>query len=91
MFFIKGTIKDFKVESFTRKDGTPGQKRTMYVEPNGSIYPLSVNVPLNKEYGKVGSKVEVEVKIYPFSLVNKQRQRAFLSIYVPEDEEEEKK
>lgn len=91
MFYIKGTIKDFKIENFTRKDGTPGQKRTMYVEPNGSIYPLSVTVPLNKECGKVGSKVEVEVKIYPFSIVNKQRQRAFLSIYVPEDEAEEKK
>ncbi|MFA6194770.1 MAG: hypothetical protein WC719_03440 [Patescibacteria group bacterium] len=86
MFYIKGTIKDDKIENFTRKDGTPGQKRLLYVEPLNSIYPITVNVPLNKDYGKIGAKVEVEVKVYPFSFVNKERQRAFLSVYVPEDE-----
>lgn len=86
MFYIKGIIKDDKTEDFVRKDGTPGQKRTLYVEPTGSIYPVAVNVPLNKDYGQKGAKVEIEVKVYPFSFVNKQRQRAFLSVYVPEDE-----
>ncbi|MFA5109353.1 MAG: hypothetical protein WC458_02320 [Patescibacteria group bacterium] len=90
MFYIKGTIKDDKIENFTRKDGTPGQKRLLYVEPLNSIYPITVNVPLNKDYGKIGAKVEVEVKVYPFSFVNKERQRAFLSVYVPEDETDKK-
>ena len=86
MFYIKGIIKDDKTESFTRKDGTPGQKRMLYIEPLGSIYPVAVNVPLTKDYGEIGAKVEIEVSIYPFSLVNKQRQRALLSVYVPDDE-----
>jgi len=90
MFYIKGTIKDDKIENFTRKDGTPGQKRLLYIEPLNSIYPITVNVPLNKDYGKIGAKVEVEVKVYPFSFVNKERQRAFLSVYVPEDETDKK-
>lgn len=90
MFYIKGTIKDDKIENFTRKDGTPGQKRLLYVEPLNSIYPITVNVPLNKDYGKIGAKVEDEVKVYPFSFVNKERQRAFLSVYVPEDETDKK-
>lgn len=90
MFYIKGTIKNDKIENFTRKDGTPGQKRLLYIEPLNSIYPITVNVPLNKDYGEIGAKVEVEVKVYPFSFVNKERQRAFLSVYVPEDENEKK-
>ena len=90
MFYIKGTLKDDKIENFTRKDGTPGQKRLLYVEPLNSIYPITVNVPLNKDYGKIGAKVEVEVKVYPFSFVNKERQRAFLSVYVPEGETDKK-
>ena len=90
MFYIKGTIKDDKIENFTRKDGTPGQKRLLYIEPTGSIYPVAVSVPLTKDYGTIGAKAEIEVKIFPFSFVNKQRQRAFLSVYVPEDENEKK-
>ena len=84
MFYIKGTIKKDKIEDFTRKDGTPGQKRILYVEPLNSIYPVAVTVPISHDYGKIGASVEIEVNIYPFSFVNKQRQKAFLSIYVLE-------
>ncbi len=90
MFYIKGTIKDDKNENFTRKDGTPGQKRLLYIEPLGSIYPVAVSVPLTKEYGKIGAKVEIEVNVFPFCFVNKQRQRAYLSVYVPEDANDKK-
>jgi hypothetical protein len=90
MYYIKGKIKDDKTIDFTRKDGTPGQKRTLYLEPIGSIYPVSVNVPLNKSYGKVGDSIELKVKIYPFSFNDKQRQRAFMSIYVPEEADNDK-
>lgn len=86
MFYIKGTIKDDKIENFNRKDGVPGQKRLLYVEPTGSIYPVAVSVPsLTKDYGAIGTKVEIEVNVYPFSFVNKQRQKAFLSVYVLEE------
>lgn len=90
MFYIKGIIKDDKTENFTRKDGTPGQKRLLYIEPLGSIYPVAVSVPMDKDYGKIGAKVEFEVNVFPFCFVNKQRQRAYLSVYVPEDAGEKK-
>lgn len=90
MFYIKGIIKDDKTENFTRKDGTPGQKRLLYIEPLGSIYPVAVSVPLNKDYGKVGAEVEFEVNVFPFCFVNKQRQRSYLSVYVPEDASDKK-
>jgi len=90
MFYIKGTIKDDKIEKFTRRDGTPGQQRMLYIEPLNSIYPIAAKVPLNKNYGAIGDKVDFEVNVFPFCFVNKQRQRAFLSVYVPDDANEEK-
>lgn len=90
MYFIKGKIKDDKTTDFTRKDGTPGQKRTLYLEPIGSIYPVAVNVPLGKSFGKVGDDIELKVKVYPFSFNDKQRQRAFMSVYVPEEADNDK-
>ena len=85
MFYLKGIIKDDKTESFTRKDGTAGQKRTLFIEPNSSIYPQSVDVPLDKKYGKIGDKIEIEVDVYPYHFVDKQRRKAFLSVYVPKE------
>lgn len=90
MFYIKGVIKDDKLENFTRKDGTPGQKRSLYIEPVNSIYPITVNVPIGKDYGQIGDKVEIEVKVFPFSFVNKQRLKAFLSVYVSEEDGDKK-
>jgi len=86
MFILRGVIKDDRVESFTRKDGTSGEKRILFVEPIGSIYPQAVDVPLAKKYGKVGDKVELEVNVYPYCFVDKQKRRAFLSVYIPKDE-----
>jgi hypothetical protein len=45
---------------------------------------------MGKDYGKIGAKVEIEVKVYPFSFVNKERQKAFLSVYVPKEDGEKK-
>ncbi|MFA4942679.1 MAG: hypothetical protein WC564_03535 [Patescibacteria group bacterium] len=85
MFYLKGIIKDDKTESFTRKDGTAGQKRTLFIEPNGDIYPQSVDVPLDRKYGKVGERIEIEVNAYPYCFIDKQKRKAFLSVYVPKD------
>ena len=90
MFILKGTIKDDKTETFVRKDGTNGVKRSLFIEPTGSIYPVTVNVPMDKDYGQIGKKIEIEVNVFPFCFVNKQRQRAYLSIYVPENEDSKK-
>ena len=85
MFILKGIIKDDKNEKFVRKDGTSGVKRSLFIEPTGSIYPVTVNVPMDKDYGQIGSSIELEVNVFPFCFVNKQRQRAYLSVYVPEE------
>jgi len=90
MFILKGTIKDDKKENFVRKDGTPGVKRSLFIDPLGSIYPVKVNVPMDRDYGQVGSEVEIAVALFPYCYVDKQRQRAFLSIYVPEEASKEK-
>jgi hypothetical protein len=90
MFYIKGIIKSDKTEDFIRKDGFPVKKRSLHIEPLDSIFPVAVSVPLDKEYGKVGDQVEIKVNVYPFSFVNKQRVKAFLSIYVSEEEEDKK-
>ena len=85
MFILHGKIKDDKTENFIRKDGAPGVKRSLFVDPLGSIYPVKVNVPMDRDYGQIGSEVEIEVNLFPYCYVDKVRQRAFLSIYVPED------
>ena len=90
MFILKGKVKDEKIENFIRKDGTPGTKRSVFIDTLGSIYPVKVNVPMNRDYGQVGSEVEIAVNLFPYCYVDKQRQRAFLSIYVPEEVSEEK-
>jgi hypothetical protein len=90
MFILKGTIKEDKNEKFIRKDGTPGVKRSLFIDPLGSIYPVKVNVPMDRDYGQVGSEVEIAVNLFPYCYVDKQRQRAFLSIYVLEESSEEK-
>ena len=85
MFILKGIIKEDKNENFTRKDGTPGVKRSLFIEPAGSIYPIKVGVPLEKNYGKVGASIEILVNVFPYYYIDKQRKRAFLSVYVPDE------
>lgn len=82
MFYIKGTIKDDKQEEYNRKDGTPGLKRNLFIEPDGSIYPQRVNFPIGEKVGRVGDKVDMKVNIYPYYYLDGVRKRAFLSIYV---------
>lgn len=83
MFILKGKIKDDKTKDFVSKDGVPGLVRSLFIDPLGSIYPVKVNVPLDQDFGQVGSEVEIEVSVYPYCYVDGVRQRAYLSIYVP--------
>jgi hypothetical protein len=84
MFILKGTIKDDKNKSFVRKDGTHGVVRSLFIDPVNSVYPIKVNVPMDKDYGQIGSPIEIEVDIFPYCYVDKMRQKAYVSIYVPE-------
>jgi hypothetical protein len=90
MFILRGVIKDDKNETFVRKDGNTGVKRSLFIEPTGSIYPVTVNVPMDKDYGQIGNQIEIEINVFPFCFVNKQRQRAYLSIYVPDNQDNKK-
>jgi hypothetical protein len=82
MFYIKGLIRDDKQEDFSRKDGTVGRKRTLFIEPEGNIFSEKVDFPLDEKAGKVGDKVDMKVNIYPYYFLDGVRKRAYLSIYV---------
>lgn len=82
MFYIKGLIRDDKQEDFPRKDGTIGRKRTLFIEPEGSIYSQKIDFPLDEKAGKVGDKVDMKVNIYPYYFLDGVRKRGYLSIYV---------
>jgi hypothetical protein len=90
MFILKGKIKDDKTKDFVSKDGVPGVVRSLFIDPLGSIYPIKVNVPLDRDFGPVGSEIELEVNVYPSDYVDGVRQRAYLSIYVSENASDKK-
>jgi len=46
---------------------------------------LSKANALTKKYGKIGDKIELEVNVYPYCFIDKQKRRAFLSVYVPKE------
>ena len=84
MYKIIGILKKEEVRQFTRKDGTPGQSRTLYIEPEGSIYPIKVNLSdMDLKVGKQGETVTLNVEIFPYYIADKQRKHAFMDIYVP--------
>lgn len=84
MFKITGILKKEETKEFTRRDGTLGKSRTLFIEPEGSIYPVRVNVnDMDLKIGKQGEKITLDVEIYPFYYQNKLRQKAFMDIYIP--------
>ena len=84
MFKLTGVLKKEEVRDFTRKDGTPGQSRTLFIEPEGSIYPIKVNVSdMDLKIGKQGETITLSVEIFPYQIVDKTRKRAFMDVYIP--------
>lgn len=84
MYKLVGILKKEEVKEYTCKDGTLGRKRVLFVEPEGSIYPVKVSVSdMDLKAGKIGEKVTLDVEIYPFYIQNKTRQKAFMDIYIP--------
>lgn len=84
MFKLTGTIKKEEIREFTRKDGTEGKSRTLFIEPEGSIYPIKVNLTdMELKVGKQGDKVTLEVAIFPYYIQDKKRKRAFVDYYIP--------
>ena len=84
MFKLTGVLKKEEIREFTRKDGTQGQSRTLFIEPEGSVYPIKVNVSdMDLKVGKQGEKVSLDVAIFPYYIQDKKRKRAFADYYIP--------
>jgi len=84
MFKLTGTLKKEEIREFTRKDGTQGQSKTLFIEPEGSIYPIKVNISdIDLKVGKQGESVTLEVAIFPYYIQDKKRKRAFADYYIP--------
>ena len=84
MYKLTGILKKEEVREYTRKSGEQGKSRTLFIEPEGTIYPVKVNVSdMDFKFGKIGEKVTLDVAIFPYYIQNKQRERAFMDIYIP--------
>ncbi|PJC01195.1 MAG: hypothetical protein CO073_04120 [Candidatus Komeilibacteria bacterium CG_4_9_14_0_8_um_filter_36_9] len=84
MFKLTGRIKKEEIRDFTRKDGTDGQSRLVYLEPEGSLYPVKVNIrDMDLKIGKQGDLITLDVEIFPYYIQDKKRKRAFADYYIP--------
>jgi hypothetical protein len=83
MFNIKGIIKKDEIKEFIKKDGTTVQKRIIFLEPEGSIFPIKIYID-NKDLdlGKTGETVSLDVNVYPFYFQDRQIKRASVNYYV---------
>ena len=87
MFKLNGVLKKEEIREFVRKDGTQGKSRTLFIEPEGSVYPIKVNVSdMDLKIGKQGDKVSLDVAIFPYYIQDKKRKRAFADFYIPNKE-----
>lgn len=84
MLKLIGILKREDVREFVRKDGSEGISRTLYIEPEGSIYPIKVNTSdTETKFGRQGEKISLDVEIFPYFIKDGKRQRAFLDVYIP--------
>ena len=87
MFIIKGTIKKDDVNEFIKKDGSTVQKRIIFLEPEGSIFPIKVYInDKDLDLGKIGDTVSLDVNIYPYYFLDKKVKRANVNYYVSSKE-----
>lgn len=83
MFLIKGIIKKDEVKEFTKKDGTIVQKRIIFLEPEGSIFPIKIYInDKDLDLGKIGNTVNLDVNVYPYYFLDKKVRRANVNFYV---------
>jgi hypothetical protein len=81
---ITGILKKEEIREFTRKDGTQGKSKSLFIEPQGSIYPLKVNVSdIDLKVGKQGETVTVDVAVFPYYIQDGKRKKAFIDFYIP--------
>lgn len=84
MFTLTGILKKEEIREFVRKDGSEGKSKILYIEPEGSVYPVKVSVAdANYKAGKIGEKVSLNISVYSYHIVDKKRKRAFSDYYIP--------
>jgi len=84
MFKITGILKKEEIREFTRKDGTQGKSKSLFIEPQGSVYPIKVNVSdVDLKVGKQGETITVEVAVFPYYIQDGKRKKAFADFYIP--------
>lgn len=83
MLKITGILKKEDIREFTKKDGTPGKSKTIYIEVPGDVYPVKINCSdVERKFGKIGETVTIDFEIYPYTIVDGKRKRAFLDMYI---------
>jgi len=81
---ITGILKKEEIREFTRKDGTQGKSKSLFIEPQGSVYPIKVNVSdVDLKVGKQGETITVEVAVFPYYIQDGKRKKAFADFYIP--------
>ena len=84
MFKLTGLLKKEEMREFTKKDGSQGKSKTLFIEPAGSVYPVKVNVSdVDLKIGKEGEQVSIDVAVYPYYFEDKKRKKAFMDVYIP--------
>lgn len=87
MFNIKGTLKKDDINEFTKKDGTTVQKRIIFLEPEGSIFPIKIYInDKDLDLGKIGDIINLDVNVYPYYFLDKKVRRANVNFYVSNKE-----
>ena len=84
MFKLTGILKKEEIREYTRKDGSLGKSKTLFIEPVGSVYPVKVNVAdVDLKIGEQGETVSLEIAIFPYYIQDKKRKKAFADYYIP--------
>ncbi len=86
MLQIKGVLKSDEIKKITKKDGSIVEKRIVYVEPIGSVFPIKISIDdHNLEIGKIGNQISLDVKLYPYYFKDGKRLTANISYYIPSE------
>ncbi len=84
MFKLTGTLKKEMVREFDYKDGRKGKSKVLFIEPEDSMYPVRVSVAdVDLKVGKTGDKITLDVAVFPYTIVDGKRKRAFTDFYIP--------
>ena len=84
MVKITGILKKEEIREFTKKDGTPGRSKSIYIEVPEDVYPMRINCSdVERIFGKIGDTITVIFEVYPYTIVDGKRKRALMDMYIP--------